>query len=465
MKMKKHSLNSQIWKYFLLFSIIILGFLWVFQVLFLNEYYKFGKINDIKKVAKIISNNQNSRNFSAVVNNASFDRSVCVEVTDAYLNTLYSSSYLGKGCFTGKEKNLKYKFDFINDQKEKQTYELINPVFNNNTLVYAVKLNGGRYAFINTSIEPIDTTINILRGQLIVVSIIVLLLSLIISYFISTYISSPIVNINNSAKKLAKGEFNINFNSNSNILELEELAKTLNYTKDELSKTEELRRDLMANVSHDLKTPLTMIKAYAEMGRDLHKNDIQKREKDMNTIIEEVDRLTGLVNDITTLSKIQSNIEKIHIEKFNLIDLVTEILKRYEVYSELEDYRFIFKYNNDNIMIDADKKKIEQVIYNLVNNAINYTGNDNIIKINIIDTNEKITIEIIDTGKGIKENDLPYIWNKYYKNKKEHKRNLIGTGLGLSIVKNILELHNYKYGVKSEKDKGSNFYFIIEKKQ
>ena len=465
LKMKKHSLNTEIWKYFLLFSVIILGFLWVFQVLFLNEYYKFSKIMDIKKVAKVVSNNQNSRTFSDIVNNASFDYGVCVEVTDGYLNTLYSSSYLGKGCFSGKEKDIKYKFDFISSQKKNQTYELINPTFNNNTLVYAVKLNGARYAFINTSIEPIDSTINIIRRQLIVVSVVVLLLSFVIAYFISNYISSPIVNINDSAKKLAKGEFDTNFNSNSYILELEELAETLNYTKDELSKTEELRRDLMANVSHDLKTPLTMIKAYAEMGRDLHKDNELKREKDMNIIIEEVNRLSGLVDDITILSKLQSNTQNINFEEFNLVQLVIDILKRYEVYSELEDYRFIFKYNCDDVIIKADKKRIEQVIYNLVNNAINYTGDDNTININVLDNSDSIKVEIIDSGKGIKESDIPYIWDRYYKNKKEHKRNLIGTGLGLSIVKSILELHNYKYGVISEKDKGSNFYFVIEKEK
>ena len=461
--MKKYSLNIAIWKYFLLFSIIILAFLWGFQVLFLNQYYKYGKINDVKKVANIITVYQNSRNFSSVVNSASLDRSVCVEVTDGFFNTLYTSAYVGKGCFTGKEENLKYKFDFISNQKNSSTYELINPQYNNETIVYAIKLTGGRYAFINTSIDPIDSTISILRGQLVFVSIIVLLLSFVISYFISSYISSPIVKMSKTAKKLGQGEFDVSFDSDTKILELDELSSTLNYSKNELKKTEELRRDLMANVSHDLKTPLTMIKAYAEMGRDLHKDNKKKRDKDMNTIIDEVDRLTLLVNDITTLSKMQSNIDVLEIENFNLIELITEILKRYEVYSELDDYKFIFNYNKDDIIINADKKKIEQVIYNLINNAINYTGEDNSVTINIIDRENDIIIEIIDTGKGISENDIPYIWDRYYKNKKEHKRNLVGTGLGLSIVKNIFLLHGYEYGVNSKKNEGSTFYFIIKK--
>ena len=459
--MKMNSLNIHIWKYFLLFSFITLSFLWVFQGLFLDSYYKYGKINDIKKVADVVKVYQNSRNFSTVVNAASLDRSVCVEVIDRYYGTLYTSSFLGKGCFTGKEKNTKYKYDFISSQLDHRTYELINPEFNNETLVYAVKLNGGRYAFINTSVEPIDSTISLLRGQLVVITIIVLLLSFVLSYFISNLISSPIVKINKSAKRLAKGEFDVEFDIDSKISELNELSRTLNYTKDELSKTEELRRDLMANVSHDLKTPLTMIKAYAEMGRDLHKDNKKKREKDMDTIIEEVDRLTILVNDILDLSKMQSNIDNTELIEFNIVDLINDIINRYSVYSELEDYKFIFNHDQEVILIKADYKKMEQVIYNLINNAINYTGEDNTVIINV-KVDDVIRVEIIDSGKGIKEEDIPYIWDKYYKNSKKHKRNLIGTGLGLSIVKNILELHNYKYGVLSNEE-GTTFYFEIKK--
>ena len=181
----------------------------------------------------------------------------------------------------------------------------------------------------------------------------------------------------------------------------------------------------------------------------------------MDTIIEEVDRLTILVNDILDLSKMQSNIEVLEISEFNIVDLINDVINRYSVYSELEDYKFIFNYDNKDIMIKADYKKMEQVIYNLVNNAVNYTGEDNTVIINIID-DKNIRVEIIDSGKGIKEEDIPYIWDKYYKNSKKHKRNLIGTGLGLSIVKNILELHKYKYGVISN-NKGTTFYFEIKK--
>ncbi len=460
--MKNNSLNKEIWKYFLIFSIIILGFLWIFQVLFLDQYYRYVKIKDIKSVAKLITLSQTSKTFDFIIDKAAYEKEVCVEVIDKNFNTLYSSSSYGRGCFTGKEISMNYKYDFIKSGFNNKTYELINPTFNNDTLVYAVKMKNNNYAFVNTSLDPIDSTVEIIQDQLVIVLIIVLIVSFGVSYFMSKFISSPIVKMNKAAKKLAKRDFDVKFETNSNILEINELAETLNYASSELSKTDELRRDLMANVSHDLKTPLTMIKAYAEMSTDLHANNKDKQKEDMEIIASEVDRLTVLVNDILTLSKMQSNIESLEIEEFDLINLVNDILGQYTVLKETEDYIFNFEHDIDKIMIKADKKKMGQVIYNLVNNAINYTGNDKTITIRISDNNGYL-VEIIDTGKGIKDEDLPYIWDKYYKNKKKHKRNLVGTGLGLSIVKNILELHGYEHGVKSNASKGTIFYFIIKK--
>lgn len=458
----KNSLNKEIWKYFLIFSVIILGFLWIFQVLFLDQYYRYAKTNDIKSVAKLIRLRQSSKNIESIINKAAYENEVCVEIINGNFDTLYSSSSYGRGCFTGKEISMNYKYNFIASGELNKTYELINPLYNNDTLVYAVRLNHNRYAFVNTSLVPVDSTVDIIQEQLVIVLIVVLVVSFIISYFMSNFISSPIVKINNSAKRLAKRDFSAKFETDSNILEINELAETLNYASEELSKTDELRRDLMANVSHDLKTPLTMIKAYAEMSCDLHANNKAKRMEDMNIIASEVDRLTVLVNDILTLSKMQSNIESLDLEEFDLVTLINDILGRYDVLKETEDYTFKFEHKMKKVMIKADKKKIEQVIYNLINNAINYTGEDKKVVIRITKDDDYL-VEVIDTGKGIKEEDLPYIWDKYYKNKKKHKRNLVGTGLGLSIVKNILELHGFEHGVKSVIGKGSNFYFRIKK--
>ncbi len=454
MKLNK-KLKSHIWLYLIIFTLIIILFLWLFQVIFINKYYELSKIDQIKNTTlKIIRNYSDDSEY---LDKISYEDNICIEIVKNKM-TVYSSNESNRGCLTS---NYKYKNEFYNSGETEQTIKLINPLFNTKTLIYARKYNDDITIFVNASLEPLDTTINILSNQLIIVSFIVIILAFIIGYFISKKISKPIENMNEKALKLANGNYNFQFDNNSNITEIDTLASTLNYAKKELEHTDELRRDLMANVSHDLKTPLTMIKGYAEMIRDLNYDNEEKRNANLNVIIEETERLNILVEDILTLSKIQANKDTLNKEEFDLVELINNIIKRYSIYKETEGYNFEINTPNK-LIINADKKKIEQVIYNLINNAINYTGDDNKIIINIFQ-DKKIRVEIKDTGKGIKEEDLPHIWEKYYHSKKKHKRNVIGTGIGLSIVKTILESHKFKYGVISEVGKGTTFYFEIRK--
>lgn len=378
--------------------------------------------------------------------------------------TRYLSVIYNKGCMGAETsiENSYYKKDFINSNLSKKVYTLINPRFKNKTIIYGIKLDDSNYAFVSASLEPIDTTITVLKNQFIYVTMLVIILSLIVSYFVSRKISSGVIKINREAKKLSKGNFDVKFDTDQPILELSELAETLEYTKDELSKTENLRRELLANVSHDLKTPLTMIKAYAEMVRDVTYKDDTKRTKDLNIIIEETDRLNVLVNDILELSKIQSGTQKLTIEQFDLEKFVKNIIKRYDIMSENKKYKFKVSINK-NIIVSADRKRIEQVMYNLINNAINYTGDDKKIIISALELENTVRIEVKDTGKGIDKEELENIWDKYYKIDKTHSREQVGSGVGLSIVKNILINHNCNYGVESIKGNGTTFYFELPK--
>ncbi len=453
MKLNKNSLKKHIWFYLIIFTFIIVLFLWLFQVILINKYYELSKADQIKKTTlEIIRNYDEDVTY---LDKISYEDNVCIEIVKKRM-TIYSSNESNRGCLIS---NYQYKNDFYNSDVNEKTYKLINPLFDTKTLIYAQKYNDDITIFVNASLEPLDNTISILSNQLIIVTIIVSILALIIGYFISKRISKPIEKMNENALKLANGNYNFKFDNNSKISEIDELADTLNYAKNELEHTDELRRDLLANVSHDLKTPLTMIKGYAEMIRDLNYNNEEKRNANLNVIIEESERLNILVEDLLTLSKIQANKDTINKEEFDLVTLINNIIKRYSIYKETEGY--IFEVNTPKeVIINADKKKIEQVIYNLINNAINYTGEDNKVIINVI-KGEKIRVEIKDTGKGIKKEDLPHIWEKYYHSKKKHKRNVIGTGIGLSIVKTILESHKFKYGVESKLDKGTTFYFEI----
>ena len=457
--MMKNKLATKIFMYLAIFSLFILIFLFFFQVIFIDTFYEWTKTKTIKNLSKDILITEKDTSLYDKLDRVSYKENVCIELTNSNGDNLYSS--YGNNC---RLRSRTIKRNFINSNKESKTYNLVNNFTKEKSIMSATKLSNNLYIFISTSLIPLDSTINIIEQQLIVVSIVVLLLSIVVAYFISKRLSLPITKISKAAKLISKGKLKTKFETTSDIKELVDLTNALNDMKDELSKTEELQKDLMANVSHDLKTPLTMIKAYAELILDININDKEKCKNNLTIIIEEVNRLNELVNDILALTKVENDLDKLDISSFDLIKLIEKIVKQHNIYVIKDGYSIEFIHNNiKELIIDADKKKIEQVIYNLLNNALNYTGEDKKVIIKIVEDDKDYTIMVIDSGKGIDKKEIDHIFDRYYRSKKNHKRYVYGTGLGLSIVKNILLLHNYPYGVTSKKNKGTTFYFKIKK--
>lgn len=453
-----NKLKNKVWLYLVLFLLVILAFLWIFQVVLLNAYYEWSVKSKLDEVANQIFNTNEV--FISTLDKLAYNNDICIEVMDKNRTIVYSSNYFYKGCLEEGNKSYSlYKDHFIDNNFSKKTYLIKNSRSDTKTLVKAIK-NANYYIFMNASLEPIGTTSTILMSQLKYVTAIVLILSLFVAYFISSKISKPILKISKSVKKMAKGDYNVDFNYSGNIEEIDELSDVLKNAANELDKTESLRREFLANVGHDLKTPLTMVKAYAEMVRDVTYKDEKKRNENLNVIIEETDRLNILVNDILELSKLQSNTVKLEYEQFDLDLLISSILKRYDILVSKEGYSICYE-GIPNTLVMADKKRVEQVLYNLINNAIQYTGKDKIVRIYLKKNNEKIRIEVKDTGSGIDLEDLDSIWDKYYKIDKKYKRNRVGSGIGLSIVKSVCLNHGFKYGVESSKNKGSTFWFEI----
>ncbi len=457
--MMKNKLATKIFMYLAIFSLFILIFLFFFQVIFIDTFYEWTKTRTIKNLSKDILVTERDTSLYDKLDRVSYKENVCIELTNGNGDNLYSS--YGNNC---RLRSKTIKRNFINSNKESKRYNLVNNFTKEKSIMSATKLSNNLYIFISTSLIPLDSTINIIEQQLIVVSIVVLLLSIVVAYFISKRLSLPITKISKAAKLISKGKLKTKFETTSDIKELVDLTNALNDMKDELSKTEELQKDLMANVSHDLKTPLTMIKAYAELILDININDKEKCKNNLNTIIEEVNRLNTLVNDILALTKVENDLDKLDISSFDLIKLIEKIVKQHNIYVTKDGFSIEFIHNNiKELVIDADKKKIEQVIYNLLNNALNYTGEDKKVIIKVVEDDKDYTIMVIDSGKGIDKKELDHIFDRYYRSKKKHKRYVYGTGLGLSIVKNILLLHNFDYGVTSKKNKGTTFYFKIKK--
>ena len=454
MNIKKNNLVVKTFTYIFIFSTSIIIFLWLSQIVYFKYFYERYQYTNIKEIANTIIKS----NSLEKIEQLAYDNNICIELK---LNRdVYNYNTLNKDCILKYKNNeiIEIKNKLIENNKNK-IIRVNNPINNSKNLLYGIKYSGNTYIILNTTLEDVSSVSYILRGQFIYITIIIIIISIFIAYYISKMINKPILEIMDNAKNITNDKYK-NIDKNYDIKELNDLNNILNYARCEIKNTDELRKDLMANVGHDLKTPLTMIKAYAEMNRDITL-DKDKQDNNLNIIIDEVDRLNILVNDILDLSKLENN-NNLDIIKYDLTFEIKNIIKKYEIIKETEKYNFELNMP-DSAYVMADKNRINQVLYNLINNAINYTGDNNLVKINVIDCESRYKVEIIDSGKGINKKDLPFIWNKYYKNEKNHKRNIIGTGLGLSIVKKILENHKFEYGVESKKNKGTKFYFYISK--
>ena len=344
------------------------------------------------------------------------------------------------------------------------SFEISSGVDKYSTLAYARYLRKTEdnevYLYIFSPLYPVSSTVDILKNQLFYVTLITLIGAFSLAIYFANRISKPIKDLTTTAKDMGRGNYDVKFVGNS-YSEINNLAAALNTAAYELGNADARQKDLIANVSHDLKTPLTMIRSYAEMIRDLSGDNPEKRNTHLQVIIDESERMGHLVSDMATISAMQT--KKIVLEKtaFDLSAVSASILASYDIYQEQDGYDFVFNAPKDCIVF-ADKDRIAQVISNLTNNAVKYCGEDKYIALTIRKVGRKYRLEVSDHGPGIKPEELPHVWERYYKTSTNYVRETSGTGLGLSIVKEILMLHNANYGVESKVGKGSTFWFELD---
>lgn len=317
------------------------------------------------------------------------------------------------------------------------------------------------YLYISKSTELVETATSRIGVRFGLISIFALVLSFAVASAVSGWFIKPIGEMTEKAHSLAAGDFTVDFHGNDYGQEMSELAETLNFARDELSKTDKMQKELIANVSHDFKTPLTMIKAYASMIMEISGDIPEKRNKHAQVIVDEADRLASLVNDVLDLSKIRSGLEELKTSRINMSALVHKVLDRFAYLKETDGYVFELDVD-ENLYACADELMISQVLYNLIGNAVNYTGEDKKVYVRLKAEEKGVfRFSVQDTGAGIKPEELGEIWDRYYRSSETHKRPVRGTGLGLSIVKTILQRHELYYGVDSAVGKGSTFYVLF----
>ena len=316
------------------------------------------------------------------------------------------------------------------------------------------------YLILNTPLEPAESYIDFILNQYLYIAAIVVFIALILAMFLARRISQPIVKMKDEANKLAQGDYDVSFKTNS-FSEINDLASTLDDATDKLSKVNDLRKDLVANVSHDIKTPLTMIRAYAEMIKDISGDDPEKRNEHLDVILQETEYLNKLVTDMSELSKLQSGVIEVNKDNFDLKECTDNVVLLLSKIITEKNIQLIL--DLDDCVVYADEIKISQVIYNFLSNALKYSDNDARIVVRIRDSEDTVRFEVSDNGQGISEEALPYIWDRYYKVATNFNRSVNSTGLGLAIAKAILEAHKARYGVESKLNEGSTFWFELDK--
>ncbi len=314
--------------------------------------------------------------------------------------------------------------------------------------------------YIIAPLDPDEATIRILKDLLIYVSLIVLMVSFVLAYALSSRITAPIESLTEGATDLSQGKYDTKFDG-SQFTETKELARALSKASYEMEKTDFYQKEIIANVSHDLKTPLTMIRSYAEKIIDISGDDKKRRDADLQIIISETERLNRLVSDMLSVSNLQSNNVELHMDTFDLTEAARDVYESFSVLQDSEDFEIQFHPCKPTYVV-GDRSRLMQVMTNFVSNAVKYSGDNKFVDIRLVKASRKITFHCIDHGMGIPSDEISHVWDKYYRTSANHRRGIEGTGLGLSIVKGILNLHNAKYGVESEEGKGSDFWFEME---
>ena len=465
-KTKYKKLRFRIWLYFILFAVFSIVFIWILQAFLFEFNYRNEKGKTILSsgefIYSVLSTNGDTQTIERPIvelNEAGIEVAV-ISKDGGAINFVYP---IKPALTQADEYYGTYSF-IINEVDVSDAAKAVSSITEENKVMYygrkLVLQDEEYYLTLTCKMNTLNDVVKTLQNQLIITAAISIIVSFFVSYAIAGKLSAPIDDMSAVAKSWAKGNDNVQFNG-GDYQEINELANALNFAKDEKTKAEALQRDLMANVTHDLKTPLTMIRAYAEKIRDLTGDNKQKRDKDTAVIIEEADRLTSLVNDILNLSKLQSNVTTPELKTFNLSELTENVVYRFT--QALSEKGFIISSDvEQNVYVNADEKRIEEVLYNLIGNSINYTGEDKTVKVYLTVQGESANLEILDSGKGIEKDQIDGIWERYLRYSETHQRAVKGTGLGLSIVKTILDAHGVKYGVISKKDVGSNFYIRFE---
>lgn len=450
----------------LVLTALTIVIIWLYQVVYLESHYLHIKTKDIKKevnsLESLFSDGQTAA-FLDKAENIAYAKNIAIELLDGNGEVLYSTGnplLKGQAGFgrTG------VRDAIINNTLAENEYagSLKHPRFNTEIILYAKKIlseeKSAKILLVSLPVESVSETVMLIKNQIVYIIAILLILSVLMGTFISRTLVKPILKLNKSVQAMAGGDLSIRIEPESQD-EIGELTKNFDKMAVELNRTDSLRKELIANVSHELRTPLGLIRGYAEMVRDI--GNEQKKTEHLNVIIDESERLSAIVNDILELSQLQSGHTELKPVPFDIAKLIEQTVEKYAVISGKNKISLSFAGESGEVIIRADRAKIEQVLHNLIANALNHTPEHGTVTVTLEAQQGTSYIEVRDSGPGIAQEDIGHIWERYYKSRKTERKIIDGTGLGLAIVKEILQAHGFRHGVRSHPGQGSAFYFEV----
>lgn len=470
---RKISIRAKIFLSFLGIIVIALALLWLCQVIIFEMVYNNVRIGEIKSTARYVLRYTNKADFYSQLDSAVAKNNLCATILspdgEVTLSCENSNACLLHN-LTLKErqelidiakdkKSVTFGLSYDPVSKEYHAAQLTATRFTTADNVFYVSrfTHNGKdfYLMLDGVISPVGTVTKTSASFLILLSLLLLPIAVILAHSLSKMIAHPITQISKQAKGLSSGNYT---EVTSSTREISELNSTLTKASHDLKQVEHVRQELIANISHDLRTPLTLMGGYLEMMRDFPD---EITEENLQTVIDETNRLSSLVSDILTVSRIENGVTTPEPIVFSLTDSITDTVARYREFTRREGY--VITWESDvSVNVLADRTQILQVITNLLNNAITYTGDDKTVTVRQLVSGGKVRIEVSDTGVGIPPEKLPLIWERYYQIDHTHKRAAKGSGLGLSIVRTIINEHNGSYGVDSIPGGGSTFWFELD---
>ncbi len=488
MKSKIKSFRIKLWLYFVLFTALIFSVLWILQTIFFQSFYSDMLKAKTREAAEKIVANQDNENIAEIIDELSLTNSALVYVTDNDNNVVYcSNQFKGMNGKMHRKQQEKRTEDntyerFSENSRENDIHidmriiddfstlrnELDSSgdgVYENSTddrYIYMTYFyygdNGEKYVLtIITMIQAMGSAVDIIRIQLLWGTAISLVTGFVLAWFIAKKFSAPVAALTEKAENIARDDPSASYVKGF-CSELDELNDVLDEASKKLKETSDYQKELLANVSHDLRTPLTMIKGYAEMIRDISRNDEQQCGEDVGVIVREADRLTAMVNEILEYSEMQSEGKEPKPERVELSVLLSRVCRNFELPYSRENGTIETDIEQD-IVVMGNMSRLERAIYNLLDNAVKHNGNSKLINVSLARRDGNAEIRITDHGKGIPEEELKNIWDRYYTYRQRNKEGV--SGLGLAIVRQIVKMHSGSCRAESETGKGSTFIITL----